>query len=314
VHFLRIKYPKIIMNWLQRIRQLRKLRQLQRMRRMQRRQRLRIQRQRRQQEMLRERLRLEQLNSTRYALLTGINYIGTPYTLNGCINDIDNMRDFLQTRRFQSDNIRMLSDGSDASDKSGNYVDNKPTKSTILNELKALLERGQAGDMLFFHYSGHGGQLRDRNGDERDGRDECIYSCLLETISDDQFKSMIHHYLKPRVTLVCLMDCCNSGTGLDLRFNCKNNGRIVANRRQQPTRGNVYMLSGCKDPQTSADAWLNGQFAGAMTTAFLQMYQPNESWGQLLNKMQWRLREQRFTQIPQLSSGRRFLVQQKNGI
>jgi len=69
---------------------------------MQRRQRLRIQRQRRQQEMLRERLRLEQLNSTRYALLTGINYIGTPYTLNGCINDIDNMRDFLQTRRFQS--------------------------------------------------------------------------------------------------------------------------------------------------------------------------------------------------------------------
>ena len=171
--------------------------------------------------------------------------------------------------------------------------------------------------MLFFHYSGHGGQLRDRNGDERDGRDECIYSCLLETISDDLLKSVIRRHLKPRVTLVCLMDCCNSGTGLDLRFNCKNNGRIVANRRQLVTRGNVYMLSGCKDPQTSAETWLNGdptQAAGAMTTAFLQMYRPNESWFQLLNKMRRRLREQRFTQIPQLSSGRRFHVRQKNGI
>ena len=249
------------------------------------------------------------MNSKRYALLTGINYIGTPYTLNGCINDIDNMRAFLQTRRFADDNIRMLSDDSDSI--SGNRVANK---ATILNELETLLKKGKAGDMLFFHYSGHGGQLRDRNGDERDGRDECIYSCLLETISDDLLKSVIRRHLKPRVTLVCLMDCCNSGTGLDLRFNCKNNGRIVANRRQHETRGNVYMLSGCKDPQTSADAWLNGEFAGAMTTAFLQMYRPGDSWFQLLNKMQRRLREQRFTQIPQLSSGRRFHVRQKNGI
>lgn len=254
-------------------------------------------------------LERERLNSKRYALLTGINYIGTPYTLNGCINDIDNMRAFLQTRRFADDNIRMLSDDI-------NEI-NKPTKQVILNELKSLLQKGKAGDMLFFHYSGHGGQLRDRNGDERDGRDECIYSCLLETISDDLLKSVIRRHLKPRVTLVCLMDCCNSGTGLDLRFNCKNNGRIVANRRQLVTRGNVYMLSGCKDPQTSAETWLNGdptQAAGAMTTAFLQMYRPNESWFQLLNKMRRRLREQRFTQIPQLSSGRRFHVRQKNGI
>jgi hypothetical protein len=249
------------------------------------------------------------LNSKRYALLTGINYIGTPYTLNGCINDIDNMRSFLQTRRFSDDNIRMLSD--DNNEMSGNRVANKVT---ILSELETLLKKGKAGDMLFFHYSGHGGQLRDRNGDERDGRDECIYSCLLETISDDLLKSVIRRFLKPRVTLVCLMDCCNSGTGLDLRFNCKNNGRIVANRRQRETRGNVYMLSGCKDPQTSADAWLNGEFAGAMTTAFLQMYRPNESWFQLLNKMKRLLKQQRFTQIPQLSSGRRFRVQQKNGI
>lgn len=32
----------------------------------------------------------------------------------------------------------------------------------------------KAGDSLFFHYSGHGGQQKDTNGDEESGMDDTL--------------------------------------------------------------------------------------------------------------------------------------------
>ena len=47
----------------------------------------------------------------RKALLIGINYIGTEYELNGCINDAKNLRSFLTDNcLFKNENIKMLSD------------------------------------------------------------------------------------------------------------------------------------------------------------------------------------------------------------
>ena len=37
-----------------------------------------------------------------------------------------------------------------------------------------MVEGAQAGDNLFMHYSGHGGSMRDDNGDEKDGMDETL--------------------------------------------------------------------------------------------------------------------------------------------
>ena len=273
--------------------------------------------QRRQQQLMRQRRRQRQRISrlqnesnysiqNRYALLVGINYLQTPqYSLNGCINDIRHVHTFLTEKRdFLDENIVSLSDDQSV----------LPDKATILNELKNMLIRGQTHDQLFFHYSGHGGQVRDKNHDEVDGKDECLFSCNLEVITDDELKSIIHTYLKPQVTLVCLIDACNSATSLDLRFNLKPNNNIYADHRQLQTRGQVYMLSGCKDVQTSADAWLNGKYSGAMTTAFLNTYKPNDSWIHMLNKMRMWLKIKGFTQVPQLSSGRDFLIRGKNKI
>lgn len=301
---------------------LRRRRRQQQQRRMrqqqQRRRRQQQQRRRRQEQQRRQRKAERHFNRVpirnRYALLTGINYYDTLYGLNGCINDVDNMREFLQTRNFKSQNIKSLTDA-----QTNNESENKPTKHIILEELKKLLKRGGKNDLIFFHFSGHGGQLRDQqvgkgSRDEKDGLDECIYSHTLEAIRDDELKAVISQHLNPQTILVCLMDCCNSGTSLDLRFNCKDRNRIVADDRQAPTRGNVFMISGCKDPQTSDDAWLNGEFSGAMTTAFLSSYQPNKSWLFLLSEMRQWLKLRKFTQIPQWSSGRRQRIQIKNKI
>jgi hypothetical protein len=40
----------------------------------------------------------------------------------------------------------------------------QPTRRNILNALGWLVSDAQPGDSLFFHYSGHGSQVRDYNG------------------------------------------------------------------------------------------------------------------------------------------------------
>ena len=37
-----------------------------------------------------------------------------------------------------------------------------------------LIDRVQRGDIAYFHYSGHGQQIADDNGDEADGYDETL--------------------------------------------------------------------------------------------------------------------------------------------
>jgi hypothetical protein len=50
-----------------------------------------------------------------------------------------------------------------------------PTRQNILASMQWLVQGAQPGDSLFFHYSGHGGSVRDRNGDEVR---VCVYVCM----------------------------------------------------------------------------------------------------------------------------------------
>ena len=47
-----------------------------------------------------------------------------------------------------------------------------PTKANIWAAMQWLIKGAQPGDALFFHFSGHGGQVKDISGDEADGMDE----------------------------------------------------------------------------------------------------------------------------------------------
>ena len=67
------------------------------------------------------------------------------------------------------------------------------------------------------------------------------------------------------------------------------------------------MISGCMDNQTSADAYINSKFQGAMTWAFLHTVDknPNLTWKELITTMRDSLKISNFQQIPQLSSGKK---------
>lgn len=66
---------------------------------------------------------------------------------------------------FQEGNIDVLMDD-------GNHTN--PTFANILAAYKRIVDASQPGDVVFAHYSGHGGKLKDQDGDEKDGYDETL--------------------------------------------------------------------------------------------------------------------------------------------
>ena len=132
-----------------------------------------------------------------------------------------------------------------------------------------------------------------------------IVSCDLKGILDDEFKSLIQTNLKTDVTLFAMFDSCFSGTILDLRYTYG----YPDNTNEPETIGDVYMISGCTDQQTSADtvAPINGKeiASGAMTYAFLKIIEETTIMSDLVVKMQTFLKANGYSQCPLLSSGKK---------
>ena len=236
------------------------------------------------------------IDKAKKALLVGINYTGTSNELFGCINDANCIKERISTIGFTS--INSITD----------LTAKKPTRDNILSEFRNLLINSRAGDLLFFLYSGHGSYALDRNGDESDGYDELIVTSDLKGITDDELKTIIQQNLKQDVTLFAMFDSCFSGTMLDLRYqymDSLNYDKYTENNKQAVTVGNVFMISGCTDNQTSADAVFNNKANGAMTWYLLESLKqkPNDSWRELVKNMRDLLKTSEFDQIPQFSSG-----------
>ena len=105
-------------------------------------------------------------SNTKRALLIGINYTGQKGQLSGCHNDVHNVAKYLMEEEgFRKENVTILMD--DGKHKS-------PTKSNMLTAYKRLVRECREGDVVFCHYSGHGGRLADDGDDEEDGYDETL--------------------------------------------------------------------------------------------------------------------------------------------
>ena len=236
------------------------------------------------------------IKSNKNALLIGINYIGSQNQLNGCISDTVSIKERISNQGFN--NIKIITD----------LTAEKPTRDNILLNFKNLLIKSKSGDLLFLLYSGHGSYALDRNNDEKDGYDELIISSDFKGITDDELKSLIQTYLKPNVTLFVMFDSCFSGTILDLRYqylDSLNYDKYTENNKNLDTPGNVLLISGCTDEQTSADAEFNGKYNGAMTWSLLESLKqnPNITWRELVKTMRNTLKQKGFEQLPQFSSG-----------
>lgn len=246
-------------------------------------------------------------------LLVGINYTGTGNELNGCINDCENLQQFLlQNKYFSESELTFMND---------HKTDIcYPSKSNMIQQINELVNFAHAHTdpsekvYLFFSYSGHGSYLKDTHGDEPDGQDEvlCPIDCDDQGfIVDDDLRTQLIDQLASNVTLVVLIDACHSGTILDLKYNytCDKKNTYTVQGKRKDTICHVIMISGCKDNQTSADAYIEDnvtkvdEYQGAMTAAFITNYVDEISTKKLINNMRAWLKMKQYSQIPQLSSG-----------
>lgn len=128
-------------------------------------------------------------------------------------NDVPIIKDALLNQNFKDENITIL-------------LNEDATRLGILSAIEALQARVLPGDIVVIHYSGHGQQIFDNNGDEIDDKDEAIvpYDALVRYTSnykgenhirDDELGNIIANFrntLGKDGQLLFLLDSCHSGS------------------------------------------------------------------------------------------------------
>ncbi|MDP3758919.1 MAG: caspase family protein [Ramlibacter sp.] len=86
----------------------------------------------------------------------------------------------------------------------------KATRARVLAAVRSAAKALKKGDFFFLTYSGHGGQVRDANGDESDRKDEtwCLYDGQL---IDDELYFELSRFAAG-VRILVLSDSCHSGS------------------------------------------------------------------------------------------------------
>ena len=208
----------------------------------------------------------------RRALLIGINKYAYVPPLQGSVNDIETMRQILITRYgFPENGIRLVKD-------------TEATRAGIIAAFEGLVKETGPEDVVYIHYSGHGSQVKDLNGDEEDGLDETLIpqdgrGPNVPDIIDDELDEILSR-LRARNALIVL-DSCHSGTAtrsVALRTRSvppESDSRLalykqwsVKTRAVVPLLNTRYVLmTGAASHQPALDGPVDGRYHGLFTYA-----------------------------------------------
>jgi hypothetical protein len=261
------------------------------------------------------------------AFLVGINrYQIAGADLRGCVNDVKDLSAALvEFHGFKKSDITVLTDLA-------------ATKKAMQAGIKALIRDSKKGDVALVHYSGHGSHVPDDNGDESDGRDEILCPANLDwddPLRDDWLRTTLDG-VKAGVNLTVIMDCCHSGTNTraivppdapikERYLPSPSSLKAVESGRSEPRKISSglrassraarkgrdivkaelpeVLITGCRDTQTSADAFINGKFNGALTFALVDAIRKSRgrlTYKQLHDRAAGVLKTRKFEQVPQL--------------
>jgi metacaspase-1 len=209
------------------------------------------------------------------------HYQGWNGKLVACEFDANDMEKLASERGFDSEKL----------------LTKQATAEALTSALKKASQKLESGDTLLLTYSGHGGQVPDANGDEKDRMDE-TWVLYNRQMVDDELYSLFGTF-KPGVRIAIFSDSCHSGTvakdamdavGPDRMARSVNGGdsqqprakgmpdevvRSVyeANKDEYDDiqkslppfdkaniGASVILTSGCQDNQTSLDGDKNGLF------------------------------------------------------
>ena len=239
------------------------------------------------------------------ALLIGINYSNTPsILLKGCINDTENMKELLVSQLgYSEENVTTLRDDSKVSSV-------QPTRANILNELTKLVNSPNCSE-LWVCYSGHGSHVSNTTHHKINNVDQVIIPVdylSSGVILDREINDIVE---TAKCRMILMFDSCRSGTVCDLpwvyEYQSPTSYLRRAENNDKINNKNIYMFSGCKDTQTSADIY-NGElkeYTGAFTSAFIDSLKAAPKSINILvlyRNICILLQNKRFIQMPCLSS------------
>jgi len=129
------------------------------------------------------------------------------------LNDVPLVRSAMQKQGFDAGNINVLKNES-------------ATKKNIIGALQDFAKNSKAGDIVIIHFSSHGQQIEDDNGDELDGYDEAIvtygaptefdpdydFSCHIRDDELDILIKKIQAKVGKSGDVIVMADACHSGT------------------------------------------------------------------------------------------------------
>ena len=215
--------------------------------------------------------------SVKRALLIGIGKYEVLPRLPGSKNDIKLVRQVLVSRYgFSDENVAVVRDEA-------------ATRDGVLAALNKIVKEAGPKDVVYIHYSGHGSQVQDLNGDEPDDElDETIVPQDGRTdgvpdITDDELEAILAQLKTPQTVVV--LDSCHSGTatrGLEVRVRSvpaddrvalyKKGG--VLTRAIVPLNKHSYVLfSGAAAHEEALDGPVDGRYHGFFTHSLFKSLQ-----------------------------------------
>ena len=187
-------------------------------------------------------------------------------------------------------------------------VNSKATKAGIVASFRKLESRCKKGDVVYIHFSGHGQQMTDCEGDESDGLDEawipydaykkyCAKDRGEKHLSDDEVGRMlmaIRSHVGPNGKILVVVDACHSGSATREPDEDEGGVRgtwdnfIIPESRRKRTKTKAVVqdwlsISACKDYQNNYE--MKDKKVGKLTCALFEMMQEgkNLSDGQIVD-------------------------------
>ncbi|MEZ5463532.1 caspase family protein [Dokdonella sp.] len=146
----------------------------------------------------------------KHALIIGVDHypnLDPKYQLSGCVNDARLIRQVL-IEHFSFPEANIVSLHNEAASRQG-----------ILGAMEQLVESVEDGDVVFFHYSGHGSRRTAVSDEEGTGKDSTIMPSDSGRdplpnldIVDKEINLWLQRLSAKTHSLSLLFDCCHSGT------------------------------------------------------------------------------------------------------
>jgi len=256
------------------------------------------------------------ISAGKHALLIGIqDYSGTPFhSLKGPVNDIHLTQGMLRQRfGFSNDNLITL-------------LDAQATHTRIEQAFQALIQRVKPHDFVYIHYSGHGSQTTDLNGDESRGQDQTWVSYGARSnnqahkdnydVLDDEINAWMAALYAKTDQIVFVSDSCHSATvsrGAELIRAIDQDNRQHILGKLTYTRATTYhgiRVGSARDFESAiGKSRGDGQYYGAFTWHWvrnLQQARMGDTWHHIYKRTYTQLTAERgIVQRPQIEGEHR---------